>query len=88
MAGGLPAPVLSDFYDGLPVSAPTTEHQQTAATPFYKNNGYTHFELYIKGNIHPGRIAYIFKFGLTWSPFTYSMTLDAYHIDSVNTCYD
>ena len=48
MAGGLPAPVLSDFYDGLPVSAPTTEHQQTAATPFYKNNGYTHFELYIK----------------------------------------
>ena len=42
----------------------------------------------IKGNIHPGRIAYIFKFGLTWSPFTYSMTLDAYHIDSVNTCYD
>ena len=42
----------------------------------------------IKGNIHPGRFAYIFKFGLTWSPFTYSMTLDAYHIDSVNTCYD
>ena len=43
---------------------------------------------YVKGNIHPGRIAYIFKVGLTWSPFTYSMTLDAYHIDSVNTCYD
>ena len=30
----------------------------------------------------------IFKFSLTWSPFSYSMTLDAYHIDSVNTCYD
>ena len=28
----------------------------------------------------------IFKFSLTWSPFSYSMTLDAYHIDSVNTC--
>ena len=27
----------------------------------------------------------IFKFSLTWSPFSYSMTLDAYHIDSVNT---
>ena len=28
------------------------------------------------------------KFCLTWSQFTYSMALDAYHIDSVNTCYD
>ena len=28
------------------------------------------------------------KFSLTWSPFSYSMTLDAYHIDSVNRCYD
>ena len=27
-------------------------------------------------------------FWLTWSQFTYSMALDAYHIDSVNTCYD
>ena len=30
----------------------------------------------------------IVKFGLTCSPLTYSMALDAYHIDSVNTCYD
>ena len=30
----------------------------------------------------------IVKFSLTWSPFSYSVTLDAYHIDSVNTCYD
>ena len=44
--------------------------------------------LYLKGIYTPAGIAYIFKFGLTWSPFTYSMTLDAYHIDSVNTCYD
>ena len=33
-------------------------------------------------------IEYIFKFLLTCSPLTYSMALDAYHIDSVNTCYD
>ena len=30
----------------------------------------------------------IVKFSLTWPPFTDSMALDAYHIDSVNTCYD
>ena len=42
----------------------------------------------LKGIYTPAGIAYIFKFGLTWSPFTYSMTLDVYHIDSVNTCYD
>ena len=30
----------------------------------------------------------IVKFWLTWTQFTYSMALDAYHIDSVNTCYD
>ena len=30
----------------------------------------------------------VVKFCLTWSQFTYSMALDAYHIDSVNTCYD
>ena len=30
----------------------------------------------------------MFKFLLTCSPLTYSMALDAYHIDSVNTRYD
>ena len=41
-----------------------------------------------KGNMHmisPDRIRFD---RLTWSQFTYSMALDAYHIDSVNTCYD
>ena len=30
----------------------------------------------------------IVKFWLTCSPLTYSVALDAYHIDSVTTCYD
>ena len=42
----------------------------------------------LKGTMHtisPGRNRVNF---LTCSPLTYSMALDAYHIDSVNTCYD
>ena len=49
----------------------------------------------IKGNSHidfpwPDSIDLdsVVKFSLTWAPFTWSMALDAYHIDSVNTCYD
>ena len=49
----------------------------------------------IKGNSHidfpwPDSIDLdsVVKFPLTWAPFTWSMALDAYHIDSVNTCYD
>ena len=45
----------------------------------------------IKGNMHMISLTgldSVVKFCLTWSQFTYSVALDAYHIDSVNTCYD
>ena len=40
----------------------------------------------LKGIYTPAGIAYIFKFGLTWSLHLLYDT--GYHIDSVNTCYD
>ena len=46
---------------------------------------------YLKGNMHtisPGRNRVNFQILADLSPLTYSMALDAYHIDSVNTCYD
>ena len=51
-------------------------------TPFNK------FKDALRPGITSPGIDYIFTFLLTCSRLTYSMALDAYHIDFVNTCYD